>query len=51
MDEKQARRKALHHLVSRLFDNSPSLLVLNVLEDNGISPEELRRLKKMIQDA
>jgi predicted transcriptional regulator len=51
VDEKQARRKALRHLVSRLFDNSPTLLVLNVLEDDAISPEELRRLKKMIKDA
>jgi predicted transcriptional regulator len=51
VDEKQARRKALRHLVSRMFDNSPSLLVLNVLEDDGISPDELRRLKKMIKDA
>ena len=51
VDEKQARRKALHHLVSRLFDNSPSLLVLNVLEDDAIGPDELKRLKKMIKDA
>ena len=33
IDQKQARRKALSHLVSGLFNNSPSLLVLNVLED------------------
>ena len=33
IDQKQARRRALSHLVSGLFDNSPSLLVLNVLED------------------
>ena len=51
VDEKQARRKALRHLVSRLFENSPSLLVLNVLEDEGISPEELKQLKRMINDA
>ena len=51
VDEKQARRKALRHLASRLFDNSPSLLVLNVLEDDAIGPDELKRLKKMIKDA
>ena len=38
VDQKQARRKALRHLVARLFDNSPSLLVLNVLEDKQIDP-------------
>ena len=33
IDQTQARRRALSHLVSGLFNNSPSLLVLNVLED------------------
>ena len=33
VDERQARRRALRHLVSRLFDGSPSLLVMNVIED------------------
>ena len=51
IDQKQARRKALSHLVSGLFNNSPSLLVLNVLEDEGIDPHELRRLKQMIRDS
>lgn len=51
IDAKQARRRALKHLVSRLFDNSPSLLVLNVLEDEQIDPAELKQLKKLIEDA
>jgi predicted transcriptional regulator len=51
VDERQARRRALRHLVRRLFDGSPSLLVLNVLDDDQIDPAELRRLKKLIQDA
>lgn len=51
IDERQARRRALRHLVSRLFDGSPSLLVLNVLEDDAIDQAELKRLKKMIEDA
>ncbi|MGH9147466.1 MAG: BlaI/MecI/CopY family transcriptional regulator [Vicinamibacterales bacterium] len=50
IDQRQARRRALSHLVSRLFDNSPSLLVLNVLEDDQIEPAELERLKKLIHD-
>ena len=36
VDERQARRRALRHLVTRLFDGSPSLLVLNVLEDEEV---------------
>jgi BlaI family transcriptional regulator, penicillinase repressor len=51
VDERQARRRALRHLVTRLFDGSPSLLVLNVLEDDQIDSEELQRLKKLIEDA
>jgi BlaI family transcriptional regulator, penicillinase repressor len=48
VDERQARRKALKHLVSRLFNNSPSLLVLNLLEDNRIDPGELERVRKLL---
>jgi predicted transcriptional regulator len=48
VDERQARRRALRQLVTRLFDGSPSLLVLDVLEDESIDPKELARLKKLI---
>lgn len=50
VDEGQARRRALRHLVSRLFDGSPGLLVLNVLEHERLEPEELNRLKKLIEN-
>ena len=50
-DAPHPRRRALRHLVSRLFENSPSLLVLNVLDDDRIDPAELKRLKKLIEDA
>jgi predicted transcriptional regulator len=51
VDERQARRRALRHLVTRLFNGSPSLLVLNVLEDENIDPNEMARLKKLIETA
>jgi BlaI family transcriptional regulator, penicillinase repressor len=51
IDERQARRRALRHLVSRLFDGSPSLLVLNVLDDEELDPQELRRLKRLVEEA
>ena len=51
VDERQARRRALKHLVARMFNGSPSLLVLNVLEDDQIEPHELSRLKQLIADA
>lgn len=51
IDERQARRRALRQLVSRLFNGSPSLLVLNVLDDERIDPDELKRLKQLIEEA
>ena len=51
VDQTQARRRALSHLVSGLFNDSPSLLVLNVLEDDQIEAGELQRLKKLIEEA
>lgn len=51
VDERQARRRALRHLVGRLFNGSPSLLVLNVLDDEDIDPAELKRVKKLIEEA
>jgi BlaI family transcriptional regulator, penicillinase repressor len=51
VDERQARRRAVRHLAARLFNGSPSLLVLNVLEDDQIDDEELARLRKLIEDA
>ena len=51
VDERQARRRALRHLVTRLFEGSPSLLVLNVLEDEDIDPAEREQLKKLIERA
>ena len=51
VDEQQARRRALRHLVGRLFNGSPSLLVLNVLDDKEIDPAELARMKRLIENA
>jgi predicted transcriptional regulator len=47
----QARRRALRHLVKRLFDGSPSLLILNVLEDEELDPAEREQLRKLIERA
>jgi BlaI family transcriptional regulator, penicillinase repressor len=51
VDEWQARRRALRHLATRLFNGSPSLLVMNVLHDEEMDPGELQRLKKLIEEA
>lgn len=36
--------------MSRLFNGSPSLLVVNVLEDEGLDEVERARLKKLIEE-
>ena len=51
VNERQARRRALKHLIARLFGGSPGLLVLNVLEDERIGGEELNRLRQLIAEA
>jgi predicted transcriptional regulator len=45
----EARRSEIRHLVSRFFKDSHEQLVLNILEDRGIEPEELSRLRRMLE--
>jgi predicted transcriptional regulator len=44
----EAGRNAVRHLVSRFFRNSPELLVLNVLKDQELTGEELKRIRDLI---
>ena len=46
--QQDATRTEIRHLVNRFFRNSHEDLVLNILEDQGIQPEELDRLRKML---
>jgi predicted transcriptional regulator len=47
----QARESAVKHLVRRFFENSPELLMLNLIEGTKIDAAELKRLRKRIEDA
>jgi len=49
--QQEATRSEIRHLVGRFFKNSHEQLVLNVLEDQGIEPEELARLRQMLDRA
>lgn len=44
-----ASRSEIRHLVNRFFKNSHEQLVLNILEDRGVDPEELTRLRQILQ--
>lgn len=47
----QARESAVTHLLRRFFENSPELLMLNLLDGKKVDESELRRLRKKIQEA
>ena len=48
IDRNWARRSAVKRLVSQLFDNSPGLLLMNVLEHDEVDAEELVQLRELL---
>jgi predicted transcriptional regulator len=50
VERETARESALRHLLRRFFDDSPELLLLNLLDDKKISAKELARLRKRIEE-
>lgn len=46
----QARESAITHLLRRFFENSPELLMLNLIEGKKIDAAELARLRKRIEE-
>ena len=47
--KKEATRFEVRNLVSRFFKNSHEALVLNILEDQAIDAEELKRLNELLE--
>jgi predicted transcriptional regulator len=50
INRRQARRSAVSYLLNRFFDNSPELLVLNLLQDDAIDRTELQRVRALIDE-
>jgi predicted transcriptional regulator len=50
LNQKEATQTEIRHLLSRFFQDSRELLVLNILEDDGIDAEELERLRQMLDE-
>jgi BlaI family transcriptional regulator, penicillinase repressor len=48
VEKEEATRSEIRHLVSRFFKDSHEQLVLNLLEDQGIGPEEIDHLREML---
>lgn len=51
VDRGRARKNALRYVMSRFFENSPELLVLNLLENEKIDMTEVERLRKLIDES
>jgi len=51
VDRGEARRHALTHLLTRFFDDSPEQLVLDLLGHDHADPEELQRVRELIEKA
>ena len=45
----EATRSEIRHLVGRFFRNSHEALVLNILEDEAVDSEEIKRLRAMLE--
>ena len=50
LNQKEATRSEIRHLVSRFFQDSRELLVLNILEDEGLEAQEIERLRRMLDE-
>ena len=50
VNRRTAEKKEIKNVLRRFFHNSPKLLVLNLLEQENISLEELKRTKRMIEE-
>jgi predicted transcriptional regulator len=51
VEEHEAERSEVRHVLQRFFGNSRERLLLSLLNDEEISPAELQRLKDAIENA
>ena len=48
--EQTAQRSALRHLTHKLFKGSAELLFTHLVSDQKLSPEQIRRMRKLLAD-
>ena len=51
VDQSEARQSALSQVLNRFFDNSPRLLVLDLLGHERTDADELRRVRELIEQS
>ena len=50
VSREQARRQVVRHMMRGFFEDSPALLLMNILKNEKLSTEELERLKQMTRE-
>jgi predicted transcriptional regulator len=48
--QQAAQASALHHITAKLFNGSAELLLTRLVSDRKLSPEQLRRLRKLLAE-
>lgn len=48
VEQRAARRSALRHLTSKLFDGSREMLLTHLVSDKRLTAEEIRRLRELL---
>jgi len=51
VERQEATRSEIRRLVKRFFQDSHELLVLNIIEDETLDAEELKRLREMLDSS
>jgi len=49
IDRREAQKSVISYLLKRFFNDSPELLVVNLLEHEEIGAAEIKRLKRLIE--
>ena len=49
VEREEATRSEIRHLVRRFFRNSHEDLVLNILKERNVAPQEIERLREMLE--
>ena len=47
----QARRSALDYVLDRFFNNSPELLLMNVIESDDLDEAKARKIRELLDEA
>jgi predicted transcriptional regulator len=50
VSREQASRSALRTVLGRFFGNSPGALILNLLEDEKLTEEERKRIRRLLKE-